>query len=89
LAARCWGQPLLQDDFFPQWTYAHTSPVYLRVEGKQPRADPASLAALVGQLDRMTQWVHREGCFENEHQRNRLAGVFGGARKVLLEGRNG
>jgi hypothetical protein len=81
LVARCWGD---YDDAMEEWVAAITSPVYLTVAGQRPRTDPATLVPLFDQLDRMVEWVNREGRFENDQQRQRLAGVFESAREALL-----
>jgi hypothetical protein len=80
LAARCTTLP---DS--PQLC-SHTSPVYVRIDGRERRADPAAVALLANHLERMLQWVAREGRFENEQQRQRLAGIFQSARAALPEG---
>jgi hypothetical protein len=72
LAARCGVTPSV-----------HTSPVYVRVGGPAPRPDPDALAFIRGHLDGMLEWVAREGRFENDKQRQRLAGIFHSALKVL------
>src|SRR5262249_27603225 len=82
LVARCWGP---YDDAMEQWTAAQTSPVYVRSEGRVPAPDPAALATFVGHLDEMLQWVDREGRFEDDRQRRRLAGVFERAREALFQ----
>jgi hypothetical protein len=65
---------------------AHTSPVYVQVGGRPPRPDPAALAVVRGHLDGMLEWVEREGRFENDKQRQRLAGIFQSARGTLGPG---
>jgi hypothetical protein len=72
LAARCGALPS-----------AHTSPVYVQVGGRPPRPDPQALAFVRGHLDGMLEWVAREGRFENDKQRQRLAGVFQSALQAL------
>jgi len=62
---------------------AQTSPVYVRGEGQRPPADPALLAHFTGYLEEMLQWVAREGRFESDAQRERLAGIFQDARTIL------
>jgi hypothetical protein len=62
---------------------AHTSPVYLLVNGKPPAPEPAALAFVRSHLDGMLEWVAREGRFENDQQRQRLAGIFQSAKQTL------
>jgi hypothetical protein len=76
--ARCWGHE----------GEALTSPVYTRVEGRRLPPDPAALAHFTTCLEKMLEWVAREGRFENDAQRERLAGVFRSARTCLFEPRS-
>jgi hypothetical protein len=85
LAARCRGRQQLFSRPANQRVFAHTSPVYVRVQGQPPPADPAAVATLAGRLEQMLEWVEREGRFENDQQRERLAGVFRSAREVLTK----
>jgi hypothetical protein len=66
VTARCWGP----------WAGAHTSPVYVRLEGREPLIDRSARAVLGGRLDKMLEWVATVGHFENDAQRERLASVF-------------
>jgi hypothetical protein len=72
LAARC-GQA------------AHTSPVYVQVEGKPPPPSAEALTFVTKHLDEMVEWVAREGRYESPQQRQRLAGVFTSALEVLAD----
>jgi hypothetical protein len=82
LLARCWGP---YEDVQEQWTAAQSSPIYVRRAGLSPSIDRAALTTFLGSLDKMLDWVHREGRFANDQQRERLADVFQSARQVLLE----
>jgi hypothetical protein len=62
---------------------AHTSPVYVQVEGQSAPPDPDALAFVKQHLYDMIEWVPREGRFENAQQRRRLAGVFTSALQAL------
>jgi hypothetical protein len=84
LAARCRGSQQLLQAPAPQRVFAHTSPVYLRVAGQEPRADPVALKRFVDQLDGMLAWVAREARCPTEKDRQRLAHVFQEAREKLL-----
>jgi hypothetical protein len=85
LAARCRGAQQLIYGPAPQRLFAHTSPVYVQVEARPQRADAATVVALSADLDRMLDWVGREGRFENDHQLDHLAGIFRSAKRVLAE----
>ncbi len=67
-----------------QRTYAHSSAVYVRVDGKPPQADPAEIAPFLAKLDAMLQWVAEEARCDNDAQRQRLADIFQAARQELL-----
>jgi hypothetical protein len=82
LAARCQGQQQLFHRPANQRVFAHTSPVYVRVDGKPAPAD-AAVAALTGHLDRMLEWVLRAAHCDTEQQRQHLAGIFQTAREAL------
>jgi hypothetical protein len=62
---------------------AFTSPVYVRPGGRESRPDPAAVESLTADLDRGAKWVDLEGRFENDRQREHLAGIFQAARNVL------
>jgi hypothetical protein len=72
LAARCGLRPA-----------AHTSPIYVRTEGRSPPRDPDALAFVAQHLEDMGRWVETEGRFENDKQKQRLAGIFQSAKEVL------
>jgi hypothetical protein len=80
LLARCWGA---YDDSMEGWVAAITSPVYVRVEGRSPPPDPATVAKFLGYLEKMLGWVKEEARCENEQQREHLAGIFREARQAL------
>ncbi len=67
-----------------QRTYAHSSAVYVRVDGKPPQVDPAEIAPFIAKLDAMLEWVSHEARCENDAQRQRLADIFQAARQELL-----
>ncbi len=75
LAARCWGHGRL---------LAHSSPAYVRVEGRPQPADQTALSALVRHLDGGRDWVEREGRFTSDKARGHLLGIFDAARQALL-----
>jgi hypothetical protein len=82
--ACCWG--LWHWDHWPRWEAAQASPVYVRVTGLRAPVNSKAAAGFMDDLDTMLEWVARAGRFETDKQRERLAGIFRSARKVL-EGR--
>lgn len=83
IAARCWGGNAAHGAFIGD--YAHTSPVYIHVNGRPPPAKPEAVARLLGHLDEMLRWVDREARFENDRQRQNLLHIFHDAREVLTK----
>src|SRR5262249_51659771 len=80
LLPRCGGE---YDDAMESGVAAITSPVYVQIEGQSPRPDPATIAKFSGYLDKMLDWAKNEARFENDPQRERLAGIFREARQAL------
>lgn len=82
LAARCYGG----DD--GSSTCAHTSPVYVEVEGRpvHPSAafDGQVVAQLIGVLEHTLAWVQREAHCPKEQQREQLIQTLQAARQELL-----
>src|SRR5262249_9605753 len=63
---------------------AHTSPVYLQVEGRPLRLNADTIAPLFAVLDAMLAWAQRDARCGNEHQREQLMEIFQAARQELL-----
>lgn len=63
---------------------AHTSPVYLQIEGRPSRPSAENVAPLLAVLDATLAWVHRDARCANEHQREQLAQTLQTARQELL-----
>jgi hypothetical protein len=63
---------------------AHTSPVYLQVEGQPLRPNADTIAPLLSVLDLMLAWTQRDARCANEHQREQLMEIFQTARQELL-----
>jgi hypothetical protein len=61
--------------------FAHTSPVYLRVD-EQPQRDAASAAYFVEWIDRLTDLCARRAKYPDDASRERVAGLFREARAV-------
>jgi hypothetical protein len=78
LAARCRG------DEKGSLIRAHTSPVYLRAEGRPLRPSASTIAPLLAVLDVTLAWVHRDARCANEPQREQLAQTLRTARQELL-----
>jgi hypothetical protein len=80
LAAAYWGH---EDPISGLKILAHTSPVYVRVEGQQPSQDPQTTQALTAHFDKMLDWIRTQARVENEEQRSRLARVFESAKEEV------
>jgi hypothetical protein len=85
VAARCWGTAWLPGYGVGQRVYAHTSPVYVRFEGKRPPVDQAAVQRFIDHLATMVSWVNNEGRYENDAQRLRLRKIFEDAIVVLRQ----
>lgn len=64
---------------------AHTSPVYLDVAGRPLRCPPVAMQFLSELLMAWHSRVQHESRFENDQQRQRVAGIFKRAGQVLGE----
>jgi hypothetical protein len=74
LAARCtWGGLLC----------AHTSPVYVTVDGRPLRPDTGTSSALGDVLDGTLAWIEREARCASVHQREQLAETILAAKQEL------
>jgi hypothetical protein len=80
LAARCHSEQQSSSHGF-----AHSAPIYLRIEDRPHRRDPGAVSKVRGHLDTVLGWVQREGRFDNDHQRDKLVGIFQAARAELTE----
>ncbi|MFL5246052.1 MAG: CehA/McbA family metallohydrolase [Gemmataceae bacterium] len=83
IAARCLGSHQLFHRPANQRVFAHTSPVYIRMEGRSPAASPEIVAALARHLDGMADWARTQARCETDQQRERLVGIFLAAKKEL------
>ncbi|HTU89744.1 MAG TPA: CehA/McbA family metallohydrolase [Gemmataceae bacterium] len=63
---------------------AHTSPVYVQMEGRPLRPDAATMAPLLAVLDGTLAWVQREARCPKEQQREQLMQTLQAARQELL-----
>jgi hypothetical protein len=90
LAARCWSATeQVWDRGRPHRVAAHTSPVYVNVEGRPAPVEPISLALLVERLDKMLHWVEHGARFATDKVRQDLLGVFHAARDALIRRASG
>jgi hypothetical protein len=64
---------------------AHTSPVYVHVNGSSPKANPTHCARLMGELDKMIGWVANQRNAENRGLPGRLTAILQSARQALTE----
>lgn len=84
LAIRCRGSHLLPQSPAPMRSFAHTSPIYVSMQGKSPRIDAYALEGLLVELDKMLTWVEKEARFESVRQRQHLTDIFQSARQELM-----
>ena len=63
---------------------AHTSPVYVQIEGRPVRPDADRMAPLLAVLDRTLDWVKREALCPREQHREQLMQTLQAARQELL-----
>ncbi len=82
LAARCWSREHLGGGD-GQCVYAHTSPVYVAVEGTRLRPNTEITAPLDRVLEQTQEWVRSQARCETEQQRQQLTGVLQLARQEL------
>ncbi|MCE9531624.1 MAG: CehA/McbA family metallohydrolase [Planctomycetes bacterium] len=62
LAARCVGSA--KSAIYPMLaTFAHTSPVWIEIEGRPTRAVPAAVRSLMGLLKNVREWIETQGHF--------------------------
>lgn len=69
-------------DSFYQPIFAHTSPIWLRVDNP-PAVRPSSASFFIKSLDESVDWVHRSGKFENKQQRAEVVDLFRLARTAF------
>src|SRR5581483_5201349 len=86
LAGRCRGTQLIADRPASQRVFAHTSPVYVRIQGKPPFREAPAVAALSKQLDLMREWVRHTARCTTEQQRSHLEQIFADAAALLKGG---
>src|SRR5262249_46124057 len=63
---------------------AHTSPVYVEIEGRPMQTEPDTIAPLFAVLDRTLAWVQGEARCPKEQHRERLMQTLQTARQELL-----
>ncbi len=84
LAVHCRSHHLVPHEPGAQRVFALSSPVYVRVAGKEPPADATALKSVMKDLDEMLQWVQHGARCPTEKHRADLANVFTAARDKLL-----
>jgi hypothetical protein len=83
VAARCHGKGWLPDSSLGQRVAAHTSPIYVRVDGRWAPVDGDAARRLLSYLSGTLAWAETQGRYQNDAQRKRLCQVFIDAKKVL------
>lgn len=78
LAARCHGSKTRNDS-------AHTSPVYVRIEGRLPRFEKRALDQLSRDLEETARWIDRDARCPNENDRLRLRAIVQEALQTLIK----
>jgi hypothetical protein len=66
---------------------AHTSPIYINVDGKPPRS-PEDAEVLMRETDRAIEWARTNAVYLDELQRQEVIALYQRARKVYLEQMN-
>jgi hypothetical protein len=72
-----------RDPFEGRVEQAITSPVYVHVRGRPPIPRPPTVRRIDNRLSAMLEWVDTKARFENDQQRDRLAGIFLAAKEEL------
>jgi hypothetical protein len=63
---------------------AHTSPIYISVDGKPPRS-PDDAEALMKEIDKAIEWARTDARYLEESQRQEVIALYERARKVYLD----
>jgi hypothetical protein len=93
IAARAYGARLQPYQTSPVLGYpgiplmAHTSPVYISVDGKPPRS-PQDAEVLMRGTDRAIEWARTTAKYLDESQRREVIELYESAKKVYLEQTN-
>jgi len=83
VAARCRGQAQVWHRPANQRAFAHTSPVYVQIEGQPMPEYRAVRASFLGHLEKMREWARSEARCPMERDRERLTAVFDSALAKL------
>jgi hypothetical protein len=62
---------------------AHTSPVYVRIEGRPPRFEKRALDELRRDLEQTARWIDRDARCPSQNDRFRLRGILQDALELL------
>ncbi len=90
IAARSWSsqtipvQKLAVAGFDGIPVMAHTSPIYLDVDGA-PRRSPEDARVLLGRVDRAIEWAEQQARVANPSQRREMLELFRRARAIYSE----
>ena len=94
VAARAYGSTMLPYQIWPLLgqngrgvpVMAHTSPIYLEVDG-EPARSPDDAQVLEAAVDRAIDWVKREARFQREEERAEMVALFEKAKAVYVRAR--
>jgi hypothetical protein len=81
LGASCRG---IEDSQQSEVYWAHSSPVYIQIDGKRLQPNASTSAPLFAWLDKVHHWVAQEATCRDEQRRQRLLAVFESAKQELL-----
>ena len=82
ITARCTGTA--KSELYPQLPVcAHSSPTYVRVEGRPPRATLTAIRSLRPLVEGVRKWVETTGRFEQEKSKDHLLGLCDEALAAL------
>jgi hypothetical protein len=87
-ATRCGDDHHINTTICPQPVAAHTSPIYVRLEGKanpQQKAASRAVAAVLGRANAMIKRMARQRLFASDRHRERLGKIFESAHQEIAK----
>jgi hypothetical protein len=85
LALRCSGPLAYPETSSPIRFGAHTSPIYIQVEGRPAQPNRKSLAALLDHLEKMLAWAAKQRHNRDTHANERLIEILESARRQMTK----